>query len=98
MNIRKTLVATGLGSLLLIGTAGLAAAAPQQYYERGGERQEQIAWSEIRRGEAFEAEGHRLERMGDHRRGERLERQGEALKLHGRQKLAAAERHEHFGN
>ena len=98
MKIRKTLAAAGLGSILLIGSAGFAAAAPQQYWSSAGERQEQTARAEIRRGEALEAEGHRLERLGNHRKGEKLERQGEALKRHGRQMLAAAERHEHVGN
>jgi hypothetical protein len=98
MNIRKTVVAAGLGSILIIGTAGFAAAAPQEFWQRGAARQEQNARAEIRRGEALERQGHFLESRGDYRRGEMLERRGEALKRHGRQMLAAAERREHFGN
>ena len=97
MNIRKTVVAAGLGSILIIGTAGFAAAAPQEFWRRGAERQEQNARAEIRRGEALERQGHLLESRGDYRRGEMLERRGQALERHGRQMLAA-ERHEHFGN
>ena len=98
MNIRKTLLATGLGSILMIGTAGFAAAAPQEFWGRGGERQEQAARAEIRRGEALERQGHFLESRGDYRRGEMLERRGQALEHHGWQMLRAAERHENFGN
>jgi hypothetical protein len=89
MKVRRTLLATAIGSVLILGTAGYAAA------ERGPERQEQIARSEIRRGEAMEQEGHRLERAGQWRRGETLERRGESLERHGRQMLRDAERHEH---
>jgi hypothetical protein len=100
MKVRKTLFATALGSILLVGAAGYAAAAPQEGFERGErgpERQEQIARSEIRRGEALEQQGHQLERQGQWRRGEMLERQGENLERHGQQMLREAERHENFG-
>jgi hypothetical protein len=96
MKIRKTLLATALGSVLAIGTAGYASAAPQERWETGGERQERIARSEIRRGEALEQQGHRLKRQGDWRRGETLERRGENLERHGQQMLRESERHEHF--
>jgi len=97
MKIRKSLAAMALGSALVIGTAGFAAAAPADASQRGAERQEQIARAEIRRGELLEQEGHRLESRGDWRRGQRLERQGENLERHGRQLLRQAELREHKG-
>jgi hypothetical protein len=96
MKIRKSLVATTLGSVLIIGTAGFAAAAPQERWARGSERQEQVARDEIRRGELLEQQGRRLESRGDWRRGQMLERRGDALERHGREMLREAERHEHF--
>ena len=98
MKVRKSLVAMALGSVLVIGTAGFAAAAPQERWARGSERQEQIARDEIRRGQLLEQQGHRLERQGDWRRGETLERQGEKLESHGRQMLRQAELREHEGS
>ena len=95
MKVRKSLLATALGSVLVIGTAGFAAAAPQGRWDRGTERQERIARDEIRRGELLEQQGHRLERQGDRRRGEMLERRGENLERHGRQMLRQAEFREH---
>ena len=95
MKIRRTLLAAGLGSILVIGAAGFASAAPEERWNRGAERQEQIARDEIRRGEMIEQEGHRLEQAGQWRRGEALERRGENLERHGRQMLMAAERREH---
>jgi len=92
MRVNKGLVATALGSILLIGTAGYA--APERF-ERGAERQEQIARAELRRGEALEQEGRRLERIGDWRRGEMLEQRGESLERHGRQMLKESEWREH---
>ena len=105
MKISKTFFGTVLGSFLLIGTAGYAAAAPQERlgrwegdrWERGAEGQEQMARAEMRRGEMLEQQGHRLERQGDRWRGEMLERRGEAMERHGQQMLAAAERREHEG-
>jgi hypothetical protein len=96
MKIRKTLFASALGSILVIGASGYASAAPQERLDRGAGRQEQIARSEIRRGEALEQQGRQLERMGQWRRGEMLERRGENLERHGQQMLREAE-HEHFG-
>lgn len=93
MKISKTLVATALGSMLVVGSVGYA--APQERWNRGAERQEQIARAEINRGEALEQQGERLERLGNRRRGETLERRGENLERHGRQMLVEAERHEH---
>ena len=93
MKISKTLVATALGSMLVVGSVGYA--APQERWNRGAERQEQIARAEINRGEALEEQGERLERLGNRRRGEALERRGENLERHGRQMLVEAERHEH---
>jgi hypothetical protein len=98
MRIRKVLLTSAFGSIFLLGTA--AYAAPQERFEpweRGAERQEQIARSEIRRGEAMEQEGHRLERMGEWRRGEMLERRGEYMERHGRMMLRQAEQREHYG-
>lgn len=97
MKVRKSLVAGALGSILVIGTAGFASAAPQERWGRGAERQEQIARDEIRRGELLEQEGHRLERYGNWRRGEMLERRGENLERHGREMLRQAEFREHEG-
>ena len=94
MKIGKTLAVSTLGSLLLIGTSGYAMA--QERWQRGAERQEQIARSEIRRGEALEQEGYRLEREGYWRRGKMLERRGESLARHGRQMLREAEWGERF--
>jgi len=93
MKIRKTLAASALGSILVIGTSGYALA--QDRWERA-DRQEQIARSEIRRGETLEREGHRLERQGQWRRGEMLERRGKSLERHGQLMLREAERREHF--
>ena len=90
----KSLFAAAIGTILLAGTASYA--APEERWERG-ERQEQAARREIRRGEEMEREGERLERRGEWRRGEELERRGEYLERHGRQMLAQAERREHFG-
>ena len=95
MRIRRALLTSALGSILLVGTN--AYAAPWEGWERGAERQEQIARSEMRRGEAMEQEGHRLERLGEWRRGEMLERRGESLENHGRMMLREAERREHYG-
>ncbi len=92
MRVNKGLVATALGSILLIGTASYA--APERF-ERRTEREEQVARAEIRRGEALEQEGRRLERIGDWRRGEMLERRGEGLERHGRQMLRQSEWREH---
>jgi hypothetical protein len=97
MRLRKSLIGTALGSILIIGTAGFAGAAPQQRWARGSERQEQIARDEIRRGELMEQQGRRLESRGDWRRGETLERQGESLERHGRQLLRQTEWREHEG-
>ena len=103
MKISKALFGTVLGSFLLIGTAGYAAAAPQERsegerWERGAERPEQAARAEIRRGEMLEQQGHQLERAGQWRRGEALERRGENMERHGQQMLAAAGRRgEHEG-
>ncbi len=94
MRVSKGLVATALGSILLIGAAGYA--APERF-ERGAERQEQTARAEIRRGEALEQEGRRLERTGDWRRGEMFEQRGESLERHGRQMLRESEWREHYG-
>jgi hypothetical protein len=93
MKIGKILAASTLGSLLVIGTSGYAMA--EERWDRGAERQEQIARSEIRRGEALEHQGHRLEREGQWRRGEMLERRGEYLERHGQMMLREAERREH---
>src|SRR5438094_8512616 len=95
MKIGKTLAVTTLGSLLLIGTSGYAMA--QERWERGAERQEQIARSEIRRGKALEQEGYRLEREGNWRRGKMLEQLGEFLERHGHRMLRQAEWGERFG-
>ena len=84
----KKVLGFTLGAGLLL--AGSAYAAPAQV-ERQAERQEQIAREQIRRGEAMEQEGHRLERQGEWRRGESLERRGENLERHGRRMLNQAE-------
>ena len=94
MKMRKTLFATALGSILLVGT-GAYAAAPDEFWG-GAEHREQTARAEIRRGEALEQEGHRLERLGQWRRGEMLERRGEHLERHGRQMLRETERRERW--
>ena len=93
MKISKTLAAIALGSILVLASSGYGLA--QERWERA-ERQEQIARSEIRRGEALEREGYRLKREGQWRRGETLERRGESLEHHGQLMLREAERREHF--
>ena|ERR1051326_8314935 len=98
MRIRKTLAGMALGSALVIGTAGFAAAAPQEHWLRGNARQEQVARDEIRRGELMEQEGRRMEWQGDRRRGEKLERKGEKLVRHGRQVLRQVQLREYQGS
>src|SRR5712691_2737446 len=94
MSVNKSFYAIAFGSSLLMASAGYA--APPERMERAAEREEQIARSEIRRGEAMEQEAHRLERQGQWRRGEMLEQRGEYLERHGRQMLRQAERRERF--
>ena len=95
MSIRRTFCGVALGAGLLV--AGAAYAAPQERFEnRATERREQIGRDEIRRGEAMEQEGRRLENQGQWRRGQALERGGERLEQRGRHMLNEAEEHEHF--
>jgi hypothetical protein len=92
MRLQRKLFGAALGASLLFAGASYASAGPLNWH---GERQEQTARDEIRRGELMEQKGRQMESAGQWRRGQAMERRGQNLERHGRQMLNAAERHEH---